>query len=48
MCTMWLFYNCVAHIAEERPRKFEHHPRLGLDHGIEGMFSERYFYKNRH
>lgn len=34
-CTMWLVYNCAGHIAEERPKEFEHHPRLGLDHGIE-------------
>ena len=37
-CTVWLVYNCAGHIAEERPKEFEHHPRLGLDHGIERMF----------
>jgi hypothetical protein len=39
-CTMWLVYNCAGHIAEERPKEFEHHPRLGLDQGIERMFYE--------
>jgi len=45
--TMWLAYNCAGHIAELRPKEFENHPRLGLEHGIERMFHwPRYDYSN--
>ena len=38
--TSWLAYNCAGHIAEKRPKEFEHHPRLGLEHGIERMYHQ--------
>lgn len=44
-CTMWLAYNCAGHIAEKRPKEFEHHPRLGLEHGIERVYTQAQFHQ---
>lgn len=38
--TTWLAYNCAGHITEKRPKEVEHHPRLGLEHGIERVYHQ--------
>ena len=38
--TLWLAYNYAGHITEKRPKEFEQHPRLGLEHGIERMYHQ--------
>jgi hypothetical protein len=47
--TMWLAYNCAGHIAEMRPKDFENHSRLGLEHGIERTYHRaQEHYTTRH